>query len=177
MKLFNFDVFGIGKSLLIVMLALVIFVPLAEAQWTKNAQEIRLDRSGRVFAFQTTVDSVENDTSKTFSLDGFYIDSTARFGVGYTYKQTSSAGTAACKVYLQGSMGDSNWTAVQTIFGATAVDSTLETLQSGNLFLYTNNPAGTIPLYAYYRIIFDGQPGNRSDNVVRLRLHPWKRNN
>ncbi|TAK59427.1 MAG: hypothetical protein EPO24_07770 [Bacteroidetes bacterium] len=166
------------KSILnfIVMISFLFIVvaETAEASWTKNAVEVRLDKGGRMWSFQASVDSVANDTSKAFTFDGFMIDSTARYGVSYGAIHSSTAGASLIKVYIQGSYDASNWVAVQTLLGASD-SSSVETYQTGITYLNTGNPTGVLQRFPYYRVIIDGQPGNRSDCVVYLRLHPWKR--
>ncbi len=166
----------LGAMLALLMLALILSPVLqtANAQFSSsaNATQIRLDNSGRVFTFQCTVDSTANDTSKTFSLDGFEVDSTARYGVSYGLIHSSTDGVSVISLYVQGSFGDGNWVAVKTLL---STDST-ETYQTGQTYLNTNNPAGTLGIFPYYRVIFDGLAGNRSDCIAKLRLHPWKRN-
>ena len=161
------------KSLLVfvlIILTIITLIPSAvQAQWTDNAKEVKLV-NGSFFSFYTVTDSVENDTSKTFTLDKYDIDSLNGYALKYWLKHSSTAGVSAMKIYLEGAFTTAktgNWFSVLTVLGASAVDS-------GETAIYGTTYLNGLK-FPYYRIVFDGQPGNRSDCINQLGLYAYKR--
>lgn len=141
--------------------------PPSGTAFTDNAKLVKIDRGGIVYSFTCDVDTNTSDTSLAFTPDGYIGEALTTYPITYGIKHSSTNGVSAMKVFVESSLDGAYWVRSDTLLGTSAVDST-ETYQSGTID--NNNKK-----FPYWRLIFAGQVGNRSDNTVTCRLYFYRR--
>lgn len=113
---------------------------------------------GETLRFTCALDSIDADTSRSFSLAKY--DAAIRAGAPIFAQRTftSAAGGVKISTYIDGSFDGTTWTAVDTL----ATDVTSESVT--NVTIDMNYSAK--PIFPYYRIRNAGVALNRSDSVA-----------
>lgn len=154
--------------MLLTLMFSVLTVDLSAQGFISDAVARPTDGNGVVWAFEVEVDSLENYTSKAFSLSPYDADDFSEYHPLHFGKVASSAdGTPRVFVYIQGTYGDGNWFTVDTV----AVADSVETYNTGTLDLNAKKCAA-------YRVVFDGITGytdNRLDTVYKLSLYAYRK--
>ena len=154
-----------ASILIALILAIAMITPsTSPAQFTDNAKIKKADVNGEVFLFSVGVDSVDDYTSNAFNLSAYDGESFSTYPIAYGLKMSSTLGVASVNIFIQGTYGDGNWFVVDTLL----VTDSLETYRTGSINL--NN----VKCLAY-RVVFDGQAGNRSDTWVIVSLYAYRR--
>lgn len=121
---------------------------------------------GRAYTFSTQTDSIENDTSRVWSLEK-YLDyktesDTNKLELPYGYKIVSATGGVKVTIKLQGSFDGVTWIDAKTI----GTDITNETATNGVIDI-------GLERFPYYRIVVDGVETNSPDTNVEFWLFPY----
>lgn len=148
------------KTFLFVLFLMVSLSGLAHAQsgsYTRDAV-FQPRFPGETLRFTCALDSIDADTSRSFSLAKY--DAAIRAGAPIFAQRTftSAAGGVKISTYIDGSFDGTTWTAVDTL----ATDVTSESVT--NVTIDMNYSAK--PVFPYYRLRNAGVALNRSDSVA-----------
>lgn len=122
---------------------------------------------GETIRFTCALDSIDADTSRSFSLAKY--DAAIRAGAPIFAQRTftSAAGGVVISTYIDGSFDGTTWTVVDTL----AMDVTSESVT--NVTIDMNYSAK--PIFPYYRLRNAGGALNRSDSVADWILYLYHR--
>lgn len=129
-----------------------------------HAQTLKVNdvSAGRVVEVTGDVDSLDNISTKAFSLGKNILTDWSANPVRVGYLIASESGTPKVRCILQGSYDDTNFFNVDTLFA-----------DSSETFMNTtaNLNGGKYPLY---RVYLTGYTGNRADTNVKLWIYAYK---
>lgn len=158
---------SIASVLAVILLAALCLFPAsnAEAQgYSENPAKYNPDGNGIVYRYTAVVDSLNNYTSNAFSISSYDAESFSTYPIAFGYKVSSVAAVPNVFIYIQGTYGDGNWFAVDTV----AANDSAETYTTGTLDLNGKKCAS-------YRVVLDGQTGNEEDTIVTLSLYAYRK--
>lgn len=130
-----------------------------------NPKLTEVQNAGLVVEFRATADSLENITSRLFSVTNYDGGAWSSYPIYYTKSTVSAAGKPFTTVTIEGSNDNENWVVIDTVGGAS---DSLETLASGSIDLGGKK-------FLYYRQRTKGESGNRRDTVVKTTYYFYNR--